>query len=165
MTVTAATGSTFSKYLGLHESCSTVAEPSCRPFPNDDECREDKDFCALWRTSGFFLSFATIVELATLIAFIVVIKGGKFKREGGWRLISTLLLVDGIVEFAGMGIVTWLFKHDSQFLVPGWSLDYSFYLATTSASVSVVTAVVLAASAYILPPENDYESLEDHLDS
>ncbi|KAI0110853.1 hypothetical protein GGR51DRAFT_81041 [Nemania sp. FL0031] len=163
--VTAPTGSTFSKQLGLHESCSTVAFPTCRPFPSEDDCRDDKRFCSLWRTSGFLLSFATIVELATLVSFLVVLAGGKFKREGGWRLIGGFLLADAVVEFASMGIVAWLFEHDSQFVVPGWALDYSFYLCTTSAAVSVLLAAVLAASAYILPPEDDYESLEDYLDS
>ncbi|KAI0875647.1 hypothetical protein GGS24DRAFT_454331 [Hypoxylon argillaceum] len=164
--VTASTGATFTKRLGLHESCSSVAaDPACRPFPSDDDCRDDKAFCSLWRTSGFLLSFATIVELATLVSFLVVLAGGKFKREGGWRLIGGLLLADAVVEFAGMGIVAWLFEHDSQFVVPGWSLDYSFYLCTTSASVSVLLAAVLAASAYVLPPEDDYESIEDPFDS
>ncbi|KAI2640321.1 hypothetical protein GGS21DRAFT_412175 [Xylaria nigripes] len=163
--VTASTGSTFSKHLGLHESCSSVADPPCRTFPSEEDCRDDKAFCSLWRSSGFLLSFATIVELATLVSFFVVVTGGKFKRESGWKLIGGLLLADSMVEFASMGIVAWLFEHDSQFVVPGWTLDYSFYLCTTSASVSAVMAVVLAASAYILPPENDYETLEDHLDS
>ncbi|RYC61941.1 hypothetical protein CHU98_g4272 [Xylaria longipes] len=115
--------------------------------------------------SGFLLSFATIVELATLVSFLVVLAGGKFKREGGWKLIGGFLLADAVVEFASMGIVAWLFENDSQFVVPGWALDYSFYLCTTSASVSVVLAAVLAASAYVLPPEDDYESLEDPFDS
>ncbi|KAI1750810.1 hypothetical protein F4782DRAFT_508039 [Xylaria castorea] len=163
--VTASTGSTFSKHLGLHESCSSVADPGCRPFPSEDDCRDDKTFCSLWRSSGFLLSFATIVELATLVAFLVVLAGGKFKREGGWKLVGGLLLADAVVEFASMGIVAWLFENDSQFVVPGWTLDYSFYLCTTSASVSVVLAAVLAASAYVLPPEDDYESLEDPFDS
>lgn len=82
-----------------------AADPACRPFPSDDDCRDDKAFCSLWRTSGFLLSFATIVELATLVSFLVVLAGGKFKREGGWRLIGGLLLADAVVEFAGMGIV------------------------------------------------------------
>lgn len=59
----------------------------------------------------------------------------------------------------------WLYENDSQFIVPGWSLDYSFYLCIVSASVSVLLAAVLAASAYVLPPEDDYESLEDPFDS
>jgi hypothetical protein len=103
--VTASTGATFSKHLGLHESCSTEADPSCHPFPSDDDCRDDKQFCSLWRSSGFLLSFATIVELATLVTFVVVIAGGKYKREGGWKLIGGFLLADAVVEFASMGIV------------------------------------------------------------
>ncbi|KAI1171499.1 hypothetical protein F4777DRAFT_51134 [Nemania sp. FL0916] len=163
--VTASTGSTFSKRIGLHTSCSTVAHPSCRPFPSEDDCRDDKTFCSLWRSSGFLLSFATVVELATLVSFLVVIAGGKYKREGGWKLIGSFLLADAVVEFASMGIVAWLFENDSQFIVPGWNLDYSFYLCTVSAAVSVVLAAGLAASAYVLPPEDDYESLEDPFDS
>ncbi|KAI1183006.1 hypothetical protein F5B17DRAFT_417940 [Nemania serpens] len=163
--VTASTGSTFTKRLGLHESCSSVADPACRPFPSEDDCRDDKTFCSLWRTSGFLLSFATIVELATLVSFLVVLAGGKYKREGGWRLIGGFLLADAVVEFAGMGIVAWLYENDSQFIVPGWSLDYSFYLCIVSATVSVLLATVLGISAYVLPPEDDYESLEDPFDS
>ncbi|KAI1812925.1 hypothetical protein GGS20DRAFT_511828 [Poronia punctata] len=163
--VTASTGSTFSKHLGLHESCSTEAVPKCQPFPSDDDCRDDKTFCSLWRSSGFLLSFATIVELATLVTFIVVMAGGKYKREGGWKLIGGFLLADAVVEFASMGIVAWLFEHDSQFIVPGWALDYSFYLCTASAAVSVLLAAGLAASAFALPPEDDYEYLEDTSES
>ena len=51
------------------------------------------------------LSFATIVELATLVSFIVVMAGGKFKREDGWKLVGGLLLVDAAIEFVGMGLV------------------------------------------------------------
>ncbi|GAW19782.1 hypothetical protein ANO14919_092730 [Xylariales sp. No.14919] len=163
--VTASTGATFSKHLGLHESCSSVADPKCRPFPSEDDCRDYKTFCSLWRSSGFLLTFATIVELATLVSFLVVLAGGKFKREGGWKLIGSFLLADAVVEFASMGIVAWLFDNDSQFVVPGWALDYSFYLCTFSAGVSVLLAAVLAASAFVLPPEDDYETLEDPLDS
>ncbi|GAP85841.1 putative lysine-sensitive aspartokinase 3 protein [Rosellinia necatrix] len=175
--VTASTGATFTKRLGLYESCSSVADPSCRPFPSDDDCRAgsgsgsgnngigSRAFCSLWRTGGFLLALATIVELAILVSFLVVLAGGKPKREGGWRLVGALLLADAVIEFTGMGIVAWLFEHDSQFVVPGWSLDYSFYLCTASGSVSVLLAAALAASAYLLPPEDDYESLEDPLDS
>ncbi|KAI8625715.1 hypothetical protein F5Y19DRAFT_241930 [Xylariaceae sp. FL1651] len=163
--VTAQTGSTFSKHLGLHESCSSVDDPTCRHFPSDDDCRDDKTFCSLWRSSGFLLSFATIVELATLVTFLVVLAGGKYKREGGWKLIGGFLLADAAVEFASMGIVAWLFDNDSQFIVPGWALDYSFYLCAVSGGVSVLLAAGLASSAWILGPEDDYEYLEDPLDA
>jgi hypothetical protein len=80
-------------------------EPSCRPFPDDQDCSDDVFFCSMWRSSGFLLSFATIVELATLIAFGVVMIGGKYKRETGWKLIGAFLIADAVVEFVGMGIV------------------------------------------------------------
>ncbi|KAI1389909.1 uncharacterized protein F4822DRAFT_218030 [Hypoxylon trugodes] len=163
--VTADTGSTFTKYIGLHKSCSSVDDPSCRPFPNDDDCRDDQFFCSMWRSSGFLISFATIVELATLITFLVVMAGGKYKRETGWKLIGFFLLGDAAVEFASMGIVAYLFDNDPQFVIPGWSLDWSWVLCTISASVSVLLAGGLAASAWLLPPEDDYEYLEDPIDS
>lgn len=59
----------------------------------------------MWRSSGFLISFATIVELATLITFLVVMAGGKYKRETGWKLIGCFLLADAVVEFASMGII------------------------------------------------------------
>lgn len=51
------------------------------------------------------MSFATVVELATAVSFVVVMAGGKYKREEGWMLIAGLLIADAVVEFAGMGIV------------------------------------------------------------
>ncbi|KAI1331842.1 hypothetical protein F5Y16DRAFT_245082 [Xylariaceae sp. FL0255] len=159
------TGARFTKSVGLHQTCSNVALPNCRPFPSEDDCRDDREFCSLWRTSNFLLSFATIFELATLVTFGVVLAGGKYKREGGWKLIGGFLLADAAVEFVSMGIVSYLFENDMQFIVPGWRLDFSYYLCTVSASVSVLLAVGLAASAIFLPPEDDYESLEDPLDS
>ncbi|KAI0017467.1 hypothetical protein F4780DRAFT_755546 [Xylariomycetidae sp. FL0641] len=163
--VTAETGSTFSKNIGLHQICSSVDSPSCRPFPNKDDCRDDQFFCSMWRTSGFLLSFATIVELATLITFLVVMAGGKYKREMGWKLIGGFLLADAVVEFAGMGLVAYLYDTDSQFVIPGWDLDWSFIVCTVSAGVSVLLAASLAASAWLLPPEDDYEYLEDPVDA
>jgi hypothetical protein len=99
------TNATFSHHMGLHQSCSSATDPTCRPFPDDYDCENDKAFCSLWRSAGFLMSFATIVELATAVSFLVVMAGGKYKREEGWKLIGGLLLADAAVEFAGMGIV------------------------------------------------------------
>ncbi|KAI0134117.1 hypothetical protein BJ170DRAFT_591111 [Xylariales sp. AK1849] len=155
------TNATFSHHMGLHESCTSLGEAGCRPFPDEDDCRGDQFFCSMWRSSGFLMSFATIVELATAVSFVVVMAGGKYKREDGWKLIGGLLLADAVVEFAGMGLVAYLFDHDPQFETPGWKLDWSWILCVVSGSVSVVLAAVLALSAYVLPPEDDYEYLED----
>ncbi|ORY65254.1 uncharacterized protein BCR38DRAFT_341706 [Pseudomassariella vexata] len=158
------TNATFSHHMGLHQSCSSTADPNCRRFPDDDDCRGDQFFCSMWRSSGFLMSFATIVELATAVSFVVVMAGGKYKREEGWKLIGGLLLADAVIEFFGMGLIAYLFDHDQMFTVPGWKLDYSWILCTVSASVSVLLAIVLGTSAYLLPPEDDYEYLEDPID-
>ncbi|RYP77461.1 hypothetical protein DL769_003415 [Monosporascus sp. CRB-8-3] len=154
-------GATYRKDLGLHESCSSLDDPQCRRFPDDDDCRGDQFFCSMWRSSGFLLSFATIVELATLITFMVVMAGGKYKRETGWKLIGAFLLADAAIEFAGMGIVAYLFNNDEQFALPGWRLSSSWILCTVSAAVSVLIALGLWATAQFLPPEDDYEYLDD----
>lgn len=55
----------------------------------------------------------------------------------------------------------YLFDNDKLFDIAGWSLGYSWILCTVSASVSVLLAVTFAASAYMLPPEEDYEYVGD----
>ncbi|KAK8056473.1 hypothetical protein PG993_001700 [Apiospora rasikravindrae] len=158
------TNATFSHHVGLHRSCSlsaTADQATCRPYPDEDDCRDDQFFCSMWRSSGFLMSFATVVELATAISFLVVILGGKYKREEGWFVIAGLLIADAVIEFAGMGIVAYLFDTDTQFDVPGWSLGYSWILCTVSASVSALLAIAFSLTAYFLPPEDDYEYVGD----
>lgn len=162
-TVTAEnTNATYSQHMGLHQACSST--DGCRHYPDEDDCRDDQFFCSMWKSSGFLMSCATIVELATAVSFVVVMAGGKYKREEGWKLIGALLMADAAIEFAGMGIIAYLFDNDAQFTnINGWNLDYSWILCTVSASVSVTVAACLALSAYVLPPEDDYEYLEDHI--
>ncbi|KAK7951641.1 uncharacterized protein PG986_007369 [Apiospora aurea] len=158
------TNATFSHHVGLHQSCSlssTADKATCRPYPDEDDCRDDQFFCTMWRSSGFLMSFATVVELATAISFLVVMLGGKYKREEGWFVIAGLLIADAVIEFAGMGIVAYLFNSDAQFDVPGWSLGYSWILCTVSASVSVLLAIAFSLTAFFLPPEDDYEYVGD----
>lgn len=59
----------------------------------------------MWRTVGFLMSFAVVIEGMTLIAFIVVLVGGKQKREQGWTVVSGLLLLAGLIQCAGMAII------------------------------------------------------------
>ena len=51
------------------------------------------------------MSFAVIVELATLIAYVVVILGGKQKRDVGWKIILSLLALAAVVQLVGMSMV------------------------------------------------------------
>jgi len=54
---------------------------------------------------GFMMSFTAVLELATLVAYIVVILGGKQKREAGWKMLASMLLLIGAVQCASMAIV------------------------------------------------------------
>lgn len=164
--VTASTGITYWKSLGLQKSCSSIvigdgSGHTCERFPTEQLCREDQRFCSMWRSVGFLALLAVVLHLVVIVSFLVIMAGGKVKREGGWRLLSGLLLAVSIFEFAAMAIVTYLFDHDDQFVVPGWYLDTSWYLNTVSAGTAVFIAVALAASPFLLPPEGGYQVLRD----
>jgi hypothetical protein len=55
------------------------------------------------------MSFAVVLEGTTIIAFIVVIAGGKQKRESGWRVLSGLLILVALVQCAAMALVVGYF--------------------------------------------------------
>ena len=51
------------------------------------------------------MSFAVIIELATLIAYAVIILGEKQRRDFGWKVVCGLLAIGAMVQCAGMAIV------------------------------------------------------------
>lgn len=51
------------------------------------------------------MSFAAVLELVTIVAYVVVLAGGRQKRENGWRVLSFLLVVVGLLQCASMAIV------------------------------------------------------------
>jgi hypothetical protein len=121
------------------------------------------------------MSFAVLIELATLMAYAVIILGGKQKRDIGWKVVCGLLAVGALVQCAGMAIVVrtlgspitgteganpilqaFLFDNDDRFF-PGWRLDTSWILCTVSWSVLFLTGVGIGAAAYALPEEGGYE--------
>ncbi|GJC79587.1 pre-mRNA splicing factor [Colletotrichum tofieldiae] len=163
--VTATDGNEFSKHIGLHRACSNVYDPPCQEFPTEELCSKNGEryFCSMWRSVGFLASFSTILHLASIVTFLVIMGGGKYKRETGWKVLGGLLVLVGAVEFTLMGIVAYLYDNDEQFQVPGWGLDTSWILCTISASVSILCAVGLGISAFVLPPEEGYEFLNDPL--
>lgn len=184
--VTTTAGETLEKHIGLHKSCSSLDDPHCRDFPSKELCQYgERYFCSMWRTVGFMASFTIILCLASLITFALVMNGGKYRRETGWPFVSALLTLVSAVEFIIISIVVglisetdrdelsrltgvaqaYLYDHDDQFTVPGWNLDVSWYLGTVSAGISLVIAAGLAASAYLLPPEEGYAFLDDPLNA
>lgn len=59
----------------------------------------------MWRSVGFLMNFGAVMELATLVAFAVVLLGGRQMREGGWKIIAGLLGFVSVVEAAGIGMI------------------------------------------------------------
>ncbi|KAK1512125.1 hypothetical protein CTAM01_01055, partial [Colletotrichum tamarilloi] len=161
-TVTTAEGKEYSKHIGLHRSCSTGFDEPCQVFPTEELCANgERYFCSMWRSVGFLASFSTILHLASIVTFLVIMGGGKYKRETGWTVLGGLLVFVAAIEFTLMGIVAYLYDNDEQFQVPGWGLDSSWILCTVSASISILCAAGLAISAFVLPPEEGYEFLND----
>jgi hypothetical protein len=98
-------GGHYTKTIGLHKSCSST-KSSCEHFPQYDDCHStDRYFCSMWRSVGFMMSFAALFELVTLVAFVVVLIGGRQKRETGWKVLCFLLVLVGALQCASMSIV------------------------------------------------------------
>ena len=51
------------------------------------------------------MSFAVVAELATLVGFLVILAGGRVKREGGWKVLGGLLAAVAAAQFVGMAVV------------------------------------------------------------
>ncbi|SLM37068.1 hypothetical protein LPUS_06794 [Lasallia pustulata] len=141
---------------GLHRRCSSLAQ-SCAHFPQYDDCHgQDRYFCSMWRSVGFLMSFAVVLEGMTLIAYLVIMLGGKQKREQGWKVLSGCLACVAAVQCAGMAIIAYLYDNDDRFF-PGWRLDTSWILCTVSWSVMVVLAAGIVAATLLMPSEGGYE--------
>lgn len=102
------------------------------------------------------MSFAAVLDLVTLVAYMVIILGGRQKREVGWKVMVVLLMVVAVAQCASMAIVAYLFDNDDRFFV-GWKLDTGFVLCTVSWSIAALSAGFIAISAYVFPSEGGYE--------
>ncbi len=51
------------------------------------------------------MNFAAVLELVTIVTYIVILAGGKQKRQSGWKVLAALLVVTGAVQCAAMAIV------------------------------------------------------------
>lgn len=51
------------------------------------------------------MNFTAVIELATLVAFAVVLLGGRDKRDGGWKIVSPLLALVAVTQLVSMALV------------------------------------------------------------
>ena len=90
---------------GLHKRCSSISG-QCLPFPQSEDCLgEDRAFCSMWRSTGFLMNFAVVVELACLVAYVTVLVGGRMSREDGWKVLSPLLALCAVGQAVAMALV------------------------------------------------------------
>ena len=149
--VTAATGETVEKHIGLHKSCSTLDDPYCRDFPPKELCEGERYFCSMWRTVGFLASFTTLLCLGGLVTFIVIMSGGKYKRETGWPFAAAMLTLVSVVEFAAISIV--VSRPAVEELLEDRLIDdrHTFTTTTTSSRFPDGTLMFLSTSAQLEP--------------
>jgi hypothetical protein len=105
-TVQSPTGGTVTDSIGLHRRCAS-STGTCSKFPEPARCEADggRSFCTMWRTTGFLMSFAVVAELAAVVGFVIIMAGGKVKRQGGWKVLGGLLAVVAAAQFVGMAVV------------------------------------------------------------
>ncbi|OAQ98671.1 hypothetical protein LLEC1_08114 [Akanthomyces lecanii] len=83
----------------------------------------------------------------------------------GWPFVGGLIAAFSAVQLIVISVVAYLFDNDDQFIIPGWQLGASWYLALFSAVLGTVTVVGLVLSAYLLAPEDGYEFLDEPMDA
>ncbi|KAK3377815.1 hypothetical protein B0H63DRAFT_478047 [Podospora didyma] len=155
-------GNTLHDRIGLYQRCkSTGTLERCDPFP------ESLRYLAsghdrLWRTAELTMTLAAVIELASVVAFMVILAGGKARREKGWRVLGGLLAVVALLQLFALALVTYVFDYDDFFLVPGYRLDSPVFLVLFSVCIGFLSAFGLAVSAFVLPPEEGYVRLLDH---
>ena len=62
----------------------------------------------MWRSVGFLMSFAVVLEGMSLVSFFVVLSGGKRLRESGWKVLSLLILLSAVVQIGSVSLVVFL---------------------------------------------------------
>lgn len=78
----------------------------CVQFPRYSDCHgENRYFCSMWRSVGFLMSFAVVLEGMTIAAFTILLVGGKQKREQGWGALTILVTLAAAVQAIGMALM------------------------------------------------------------
>ncbi|KAJ5482642.1 hypothetical protein N7475_001454 [Penicillium sp. IBT 31633x] len=146
---------------GLHRRCSSLTD-TCESFPQREDCHgEDRYFCSMWRSVGFLMSFAVVVQGMSVVAYLVILSGGKRVRENAWGVLSLMIGLSAIIQAAGMSIVAYLYDNEDRFFI-GWKLDQSWVFCLISSCFSLFCAGTVVVAGKILPSEGGYELIPDH---
>ncbi|KAI5819443.1 hypothetical protein BZA77DRAFT_304097 [Pyronema omphalodes] len=144
-------------HLGLHSRCSTSG---CTPFPRRNDCHgSSRAFCSIWRSVGFLMSLAVVLEAATIVCFGTILMGGRAKREQGWGIVTVMMGLTAILQATAVVLIENVFVNDERFF-DGWELGRSWVLAGGSAVGMLLLAGGLAGSRWWLGREGGYAILQ-----
>jgi hypothetical protein len=59
----------------------------------------------MWRTVGFLMSFAVVLEGIAIVAYLLILSAGKQLRESGWGILSLIIVLSAAVQAASMALV------------------------------------------------------------
>jgi hypothetical protein len=101
---------------GLHRRCSNTNSPSylsvstnslhCVAFPQFSDCQgSGRYFCSMWRSVAFLMTFTVVIEGMAIVAFAVLICGGKQLREQGWGVMAILAGLAAFIQIAAMTLI------------------------------------------------------------
>jgi len=107
------------------------------------------------------MTFAVVIEGMTIVAFVILISGGKQRREQGWGVMAILAGLAAFIQLAAMALTAYVFENDDRFFA-GWYLDKSWVMCTISWSFQAFCALAITMAALVLPSEGGYELILDH---
>jgi hypothetical protein len=55
------------------------------------------------------MSFAVVLEGMTFVSFIVMLSSGIQKRTNGWKIVTSLLVIDGIIQCIAIALIVSFF--------------------------------------------------------
>jgi formate hydrogenlyase subunit 3/multisubunit Na+/H+ antiporter MnhD subunit len=58
----------------------------------------------MWRSVGFLMSLAVVLEGMTIAAFLILLLGGKQRREQGWAVLSIFVAIAAVVQAGSMSL-------------------------------------------------------------
>jgi len=59
----------------------------------------------MWKSVGFLMSFAVVIEGMTVAAFVILLAGGKQRREQGWGVLAILTALAAFVQAGAMALM------------------------------------------------------------
>ena len=69
----------------------------CERWPTEQDCGLMPGLCHSWKSAGFLVILAAVLEGICLVGFLAVFNGGYTRRQTGWKILSFLLFFVGTI--------------------------------------------------------------------